>query len=106
MGYQSIEAETDLFLTFVVQNRIMNTTLIKAHFGTSSNCQNTIEVSMPYGGGECFYVMIDNYFQGAIVSSMNGWQPHIKTKILTGDDLGVILDLINETFPHEAQKKL
>lgn len=70
----------------------------------SDTQSNTIEVSMPYGGGECFYVMVDNYFQGAIVSNLDGWLPHIKSMVLTGDDLGVILDIINEQYPHHSTK--
>lgn len=56
-----------------------------------------VEVTQPLGSGGGFHVMVDRYYQGAIVRRPDGWCAYLKSALLTGDDVRVILDMINES---------
>jgi hypothetical protein len=53
------------------------------------------------GTGDAFYVMVNRYFDGQIVWYTTGWRawPSSKNTSLYGDDVFIIIDLIEEQFP-------
>jgi hypothetical protein len=54
-----------------------------------------IEISAPMGGGGGYYVMINNYYNGRIWKTNDGWRHDLNPKtVLQGDDVSVITDLI------------
>jgi hypothetical protein len=55
-----------------------------------------IEISAPMGvGGATYFVTINNYHNGCIVKTADGWRIHLHLgTILQGDDTAVIVDLI------------
>jgi hypothetical protein len=58
-----------------------------------------IEVSSPLGGGGGYYVMINNYYNGRVWKTSYGWQHDLNPKtILQGDDVAVIIDLIERNL--------
>lgn len=59
-----------------------------------------IEISKPLGAGNSYFVMIDKYYNGAITKTSNyGWQIHLHPNtILQGDDVAVIIELIEENL--------
>jgi hypothetical protein len=56
-----------------------------------------IEISSPFGMGNIsWHIMINNYYYGSFVTRPWGLHPYMnKGCILYGDDLQVILDMIN-----------
>ena len=61
---------------------------------------STFEISAPLGGGGSYFVMINKYYNGSITKTANyGWQIHLHpTTILQGDDVAVIIDLIEQNL--------
>jgi len=60
-----------------------------------------IKISAPSGGGGGYQIMIDNYYNGAIIKTANyGWQVHLHpTTILQGDDdVALIIDLLEQNL--------
>ena len=57
-----------------------------------------IEISAPLGAGNSYFVMIDKYYNGALTRQANyGWHVNLHpTTILRGDDVAVIIELIEE----------
>lgn len=55
-----------------------------------------LSVSMPYGGGEQYHVLVDDYFHGQIVPSPDGWIEYIKRDILTDEAVAKIMARVNE----------
>jgi hypothetical protein len=56
-----------------------------------------IEISTPMGvGGATYFITINNFHQGSLLKSSNdGWRIHLHpTTILQGDDVAVIIELI------------
>lgn len=69
---------------------------VKTYFG---NKLAHIEIAAPMGvGGATYHVMVDKFYDGSITkSSIYGWQVHLHpTTILQGDDVAVIIELIEE----------
>ena len=66
-----------------------------------------IEVSAPLGGGNSYYVIIDKYYNGALTKTANyGWQIHLHpTTILQGDDVAIIIDLLEQNLMMLNNKK-
>lgn len=62
-----------------------------------------IEVSRPAGGGGgSYHVNIDRYHRGQIVSRPWGLHPYVEPgRVLTGDDIGVIIDMLTEVEANE-----
>lgn len=59
--------------------------------------KQTVEVSQPTGAGGVYYVHINKYYAGQMVNYITGWTPIIEyPKFLQGDDIGVIMDWIEE----------
>jgi len=51
------------------------------------------------GAGGIYHVMLDKYYNGQIMKSHNGWRVNLyPTTILQGDDVAVIIELIEEGF--------
>jgi len=49
------------------------------------------------GAGGIYHVMVDKYYNGQLMKSHNGWRVHLHpTTILQGDDVAVIIELIEE----------
>jgi len=58
-----------------------------------------IEISAPMGAGDVYYVMINNSYNGRLWKTSNGWQHDLNPKtILQGDDVSVIIDLIEQNL--------
>lgn len=56
-----------------------------------------IEISAPMGAGNVYHVIIDKYYNGQIINTSRGWQVYLNPKtILQGDDVSVILELIED----------
>ena len=60
-----------------------------------------VEISAPMGvGGATYFIDINNGHQGSLLkSSVYGWQIHLNPKtILQGDDVAIIIDLIEQNL--------
>lgn len=55
-----------------------------------------VEVSEPAGSGGGYYLYVNQYFQGQIVHTSDGWKGYVKLDVLSVDDLDVIMDAIKE----------
>ena len=73
---------------------------IHTHFGDKPT---KIEISAPMGiGGATYFVAINNYHQGDLLKTADGWKIHLHgATILSGDDVAIIIDRIEEQFDHE-----
>lgn len=63
--------------------------------------EHHIVVAEPLGTAGGFHIYIDNYFCGQIVKSPEGWAMHLNSSsklavLLTSDDIGAIMDVVNE----------
>jgi len=74
-------------------------TILDVTFHDLIHGEQHVIVSSPAGGGGSFGVYINKYFRGQIVHYSTGWQSFVKSDVLMGDDIGVILDFINEDYP-------
>ena len=59
-----------------------------------------VEISASHGAGAAtFHVMINKYYNGELMKAYDGWRVHLHpTTILQGDDVAVILELIEESL--------
>lgn len=58
-----------------------------------------VEISTPMGGGDVYYVMINNFYNGRIWKTHEGWRHDLNPKTsLQGDDVAVIIDLIEQNL--------
>ena len=67
-----------------------------------------IEISASMGvGGATYHVVLDRYYSGSLMkSSTYGWQVHLHPNtILPGDDVAIIIDLIERNLMGEQQQK-
>jgi hypothetical protein len=66
-----------------------------------------IEVSAPRGAGNSYQVMINKYYNGSLTKTTNyDWQIHLHPNtILTGDDVSIIIDLIEQNLMMLNNKK-
>ena len=65
--------------------------------GAYGNKTKPIEISMPTGGVNAWYITIDRYHHGQMIRYKGEWIGYIHpTSELTGDDIWIIGDLINE----------
>jgi hypothetical protein len=56
-----------------------------------------IEIGATMGARGGFYVTINNYYQGRVWKTNDGWRHDLNPKSeLTGDDLQILIDLIEE----------
>jgi hypothetical protein len=64
-----------------------------------------IEISAPSGAGNSYQVMVNKYYNGEITKTSNhDWQIHLSPKtILHGDDVSIIIDLIEDRLPTSSQ---
>jgi len=50
------------------------------------------------GAGGCFYVTLNKYYNDGVWKTNDGWRHDLNPKtILQGDDIAVILELIDKT---------
>jgi len=57
-----------------------------------------IELSNPLGGGDGYYVMINNYYNGRVWKTNYGWQHDLNPKTILQGDVAVIIGLIEENL--------
>lgn len=55
-----------------------------------------LEVSSPVGGGESYHVMVDNYYTGSLIRYMKGWEARVTGPLICGDDISVLLDMVEK----------
>ena len=59
-----------------------------------------IEISATMGAGDVFHVTIDKYYNGRLWKTSDGWRHDLNPKtILQGDDVAVIIELVEQQFP-------
>ena len=52
------------------------------------------------GAGEVFHVTVNKYYNGRLWKTSNGWRHDLNPKtILQGDDVAVIIELVEQQFP-------
>ena len=57
-----------------------------------------IEISNAMGAGSSYHVMINRYYNGRVWKTNDGWRHDLNPKtILQGDDVAVIIELIEKT---------
>jgi len=56
-----------------------------------------VEIAASMGAGGIYHVMVDKYYNGQIMKSHNGWRIQLHpTTTLQGDDVAVIIELLEE----------
>jgi hypothetical protein len=93
-------SNTDCRVIFVCKKHqaldVMDKIEINTYFGDKST---HVEIAAPMGAGGIYHVMLDKYYNGQIMKSHNGWRVNLyPTTILQGDDVAVIIELIEEGF--------
>lgn len=73
--------------------------LLGRFFTGADNKEHYIEVTQPMGAGGGFHVFVDHFYFGQIVPSPEGWLSCIEGHILNSDDIGAIMDLVEEKHP-------
>ena len=63
------------------------------------NEKKVVKITQPTGGGDCYQILIQNYFQGVITKLKNEWVPHLNSRSeLTGDDVFILTEVIEKNF--------
>ncbi len=58
-------------------------------------------------GGNSYHVMINKYYNGSLMKAYDGWRVYLHpTTILQGDDVSVIIDLIEQNLNRARQAAL
>ncbi len=70
---------------------------------TIAGQKHHLSVSMPYGGGDQYHVLVDDYFKGQIVPSPDGWIEYIKRDILTDEAVAKIMERVKADNPKQPQ---
>lgn len=66
--------------------------IIFHHYGNDYH----IVVNQPTGGSGAYFVFQNSYYQGSIVKTSLGWRANLRPCMLTGDDIGEILEMIKD----------
>lgn len=72
----------------MLQNKI----LVDVQFYYLDNNYN-VYIHLP-AGADSFFVYINSLFVGKIVNTSIGWRPYVNTSILSGNDIGEVIEMI------------
>jgi len=64
------------------------------------NKRRHVEISQPFGAGDVWYIIIDNYLHGQLYKRQGRWQGDIRNSdLLVVEDIGIIGAIIDEEQP-------
>lgn len=70
--------------------------------GSFEGIEKTVRITRPFGAGaNNFYLMIDNFYCGAINKMSDGWHVYFNEGGYTADDERMILDILFEQLLKE-----